>query len=126
MKRINQPIIALVAVGMFSAPSWAAYTVDHSNYPIYSHGNGVTITATPFGEGFGGGIAGILGPVYSNMLPGPGGFAAFAPATGSLGFDDYDSILNATITMDAFRFIGGVAGHCAEQRRWVELERDGI
>ena len=50
MKRINQPVIALVAVGMFSAPAGAGFTVDHSNYRIYSQGNGATITATPIGD----------------------------------------------------------------------------
>lgn len=106
MKRINQPIIALVAVGMFSAPALAGFTVDHSNYPIYSDGNGVTITATPIGEGYGG-VAGPFAPIYDSIPGFAGSFTGAGP--GGFLFDDYTSTAApGTYGLTKVMFVGGV------------------
>jgi hypothetical protein len=54
------------------------------------------------------GTQGASNTVYSNIDAGPGGYQAFPPANGVLGFDDYTSTEAGSVTLDSIRFVGGV------------------
>ncbi|MFZ4572996.1 MAG: hypothetical protein ACOYN0_01280 [Phycisphaerales bacterium] len=64
----------------------------------------IDVSAAPIGEEPGYAERGV--PIFSAM---PGPFAAFPAATGSIGFDDYDSILPGGYdVLTDFKFVGGV------------------
>lgn len=99
---------ALIAsAGLALAASTSADLTAGPQTNLLSPGQ-YSITATPIG---GPDIAGVFGTAYSNMNPNTatGNFSAFAPATGAVGFDDYDSIApSGSIDVATFRFVGGV------------------
>lgn len=100
--------LAFVAVLGLAATMAFASPTDRSNTPIYSHGNGVTITATPLGSPIE--VAG-GNNTYSSMGPSLG-FIFWDTGTGTLLADDYTSNqLPATGThlINEYGFVGGVA-----------------
>ena len=93
MKRL---LVFAAVLTLVATPVMAALgdPLDRSDYPIYT-AVGQEIGAK--GEG--------TGPIVYSTLAGP--YASFSPATGPLGWDDYDTISPTQLT--AVKFVGGVA-----------------
>lgn len=106
-----------VAIALCTSAAFAninTESIDRSNMPIFSHGNGVEIEAIPVGD-YVGSTAISGGTIFSNMESGTG-FQAFASATGALGFDDYNTTVTGEtdplvgqsgLGLDEIRFVGG-------------------
>jgi len=73
------------------------------NYANYNQVSSDMITAVSLEEG----TQGTASVLYSS-IDAPGGYFAFPPATGAIGFDDYTSTIAGSIAMNEFRFVGGV------------------
>lgn len=92
-------LVVLMAVLALAVPAMADLVGgDRATTQIYT-----PASATPVGEG----SPVRAGPaVYDSLGPGVGGYVAFSPAVGPLGFDDYNT--NSGVNLTAMKFVGGV------------------
>lgn len=93
---------ALIAI--VAAAGTAVASPVLGDYSTYTQISNTQVTAVNLEQG----VQGVSNTVYSNIDAGPGGYQAFPAANGPLGFDDYTSTSAGSITLDTFRFVGGV------------------
>lgn len=101
--------IPVVAAGLIAIPASASFMpVDHSNTPVFTNGNGVTISAQRIGDYDPGRAA--VESKFQQMGPGAG-YLGFVGSTlgGAIGNDDYDSTGTADYELYKFKFVGGYA-----------------
>ncbi len=100
-------ILALLAiVGLIAAPAMAGFSnAAHGDYANYTIISGKAVQGVSLGTSCSG--EKVAGAVYENLGAGTG-YGAFGAASGALGYDDYDSINDADITLTEFEFVGGV------------------
>lgn len=96
MMKITAAVVAVCAGSAFAGPVLGQYAT-------YTQISNDQISAVTLGES----IQGVSESVYSNMDAGTG-FQAFPAGNGVLGADDYTSTQAGSITLDTFRFVGGV------------------
>jgi len=103
---MKKTLVAALALAM-AAPAFAAQInrgpVDRSNTPI--------IDAIDLGLAGSGVPSQRAVPVYKSIGPGTGGYAAFSPAAGPVGFDDYVTTLGAPFSPSTFKFVGQVTAN---------------
>jgi hypothetical protein len=109
-------LMSVLVAALLCSPAWADLTAgDRTGAPIITASNPV-----PLGE-----VGGERGPfAYDSLYAGVAGYWAYPPASGPIGFDDYDFTPGvSSVGISQLKFVGGVTA--VNQVLWFDFYSAG-